>query len=135
MRPKKRAADRIDRQLAGARRRSGARELCPRVVASRFRPDPTRPGRHDRLEQSFASSSSSPRCCALATAFAACGGGGGSDDPQAVVDEATLKGIESGDIDLSLAIDVEGEKGGNVDVNLSGPFQSEERRAACPSST
>ena len=61
---------------------------------------------------------------ALASAFAACGGGS-SDSPQAVVDEATLQGIESGDIDLSLGIDVKGEKSGHVDVGLSGPFQKE----------
>lgn len=62
---------------------------------------------------------------ALAAALAACGGGGGSDDPQAVVDEATLQGIESGKIDLSLDVNVKGEKSGNVDVSLSGPFQSD----------
>jgi hypothetical protein len=61
---------------------------------------------------------------ALASAFAACGGGS-SDSPQAVVDEATLQGIESGNVDLSLAIGVKGEKSGHVDVSLSGPFQSE----------
>jgi hypothetical protein len=60
---------------------------------------------------------------ALATAFAACGGG--SDDPQSVVDEATLQGIESGNVDLSLGIDVKGSEGGHLDVGLSGPFQSE----------
>ena len=59
---------------------------------------------------------------ALASALVACGGGG-SDSPQAVVDEATLQGIESGDIDLSLAIGIKGEKSGHVDVSLSGPFQ------------
>jgi hypothetical protein len=62
---------------------------------------------------------------ALAAAFAACGGGGGSDDPQAVVDEATLQGIESGKIDLSLEIGVKGEESGQIDVSLSGPFQSD----------
>jgi hypothetical protein len=61
---------------------------------------------------------------ALATAFAACGGGG-SSDPQTVVDEATLQGIESGNVDLSLGIDVKGSEGGHLDVGLSGPFQSE----------
>lgn len=61
---------------------------------------------------------------ALASAFAACGGGG-SDSPQAVVDEATLQGVESGDINLSLGIDVKGGKSGHVDVGLSGPFQKE----------
>jgi hypothetical protein len=65
---------------------------------------------------------------ALATAFAACGdsGGGSSADPQTVVDDATLQGIESGDIDLSLGIDVQGRDGGSVDVSLSGPFQSQD---------
>lgn len=62
---------------------------------------------------------------ALASALAACGGGGGSDDPQAIVDEATLQGIESGAIDLTVDAKVQGDKGGNVDVKLSGPFQSE----------
>jgi hypothetical protein len=61
---------------------------------------------------------------ALATAFAACGGGG-SNDPQSVVDEATLQGIESGNVDLSLGIDVKGGKGGHLDIGLSGPFQGE----------
>jgi hypothetical protein len=61
---------------------------------------------------------------ALATAFAACGGGG-SNDPQSVVDEATLQGIESGNVDLSLGIDVKGSKGGHLDIGLSGPFQGE----------
>jgi hypothetical protein len=61
---------------------------------------------------------------ALATAFAACGGGS-SDSPQAVVDEATLQGVESGNLDFSLGIGVKGEKSGNVDVSLSGPFQKE----------
>jgi hypothetical protein len=60
---------------------------------------------------------------ALATAFAACGGS--SDDPQSVIDEATLQGIESGNVDLSLGIDVKGSEGGHLDVGLSGPFQGE----------
>jgi len=61
---------------------------------------------------------------ALSAAFAACGGGS-SDDPQTVVEEATLKGIESGKLNLAVDVNVQGEKGGKVDVNLSGPFQSE----------
>lgn len=61
---------------------------------------------------------------ALATAFAACGGGG-SSDPQSIVDEATLQGIESGNVDLSLGIDVKGSNGGHLDIGLSGPFQGE----------
>lgn len=61
----------------------------------------------------------------LTAALAACGGGGGSDDPQQVVDEATLQGIESGNLDLSIGVKTEGRKSGNVDVSLSGPFQGE----------
>lgn len=65
---------------------------------------------------------------ALATAFAACGGSSdsASGDPQQVVDDATLQGIESGNLDLSLKISAEGEEGGSIDVSVSGPFQSED---------
>jgi hypothetical protein len=62
---------------------------------------------------------------ALASAFAACGSSGDSDDPQTVVDEATLQGIESGDVDLSMGIGIKGKKSGHIDVSLSGPFQGE----------
>jgi hypothetical protein len=62
---------------------------------------------------------------ALATVFAACGSSdSSSDDPQQVVDSATLEGVESGDIDLSLAVKSEGDEGGDIDVSLSGPFQA-----------
>jgi hypothetical protein len=61
---------------------------------------------------------------ALSVALAACGGGS-SDDPQTVVEEATLKGIESGKMDLAVDVNVQGEKAGKVNINLSGPFQSE----------
>jgi hypothetical protein len=62
---------------------------------------------------------------ALAVALVACGGGG-SDDPQAIVDEATLRGIESAEIDLTVALDAKGQKGGQVDISLSGPFQAKD---------
>jgi hypothetical protein len=62
---------------------------------------------------------------ALTALLAACGSSS-SDDPQAVVEDATLQGIESGNIDMSLGIDVKGEKSGHIDVSVSGPFQSEE---------
>jgi hypothetical protein len=62
----------------------------------------------------------------VATGLVACGGGGGSDDPQTIVNEATLQGIESGNLDLSLGLDIKGESGGHVDVSLSGPFQKED---------
>jgi hypothetical protein len=62
---------------------------------------------------------------ALSAVLAACGGGG-SDDPQTVVEEATLKGVESGKLNLAVDLNVQGEKSGKVDVALSGPFQSED---------
>jgi hypothetical protein len=65
---------------------------------------------------------------ALATTIGACGDSGGSsagsdEDPQEIVDSATFKGIESGNLDLSLGIDASGEEGGHIDVSLAGPFQ------------
>jgi hypothetical protein len=64
---------------------------------------------------------------ALATAFAACGGSSSDksgESPQKVVNEATLQGIDSGQLDLSLGVKAAGNQGGDVDVSLSGPFQS-----------
>jgi hypothetical protein len=63
---------------------------------------------------------------ALATAFAACGGSSdsSSENPQQVIDSASFEGVESGTIDLSLGIKSAGKEGGDVDVSLSGPFQS-----------
>lgn len=61
----------------------------------------------------------------FAAALSACGSSG-SDDPQSVVDEATLQGVDSGKIDLAVKADVQGKKGGDLNISLSGPFQSEE---------
>jgi len=61
---------------------------------------------------------------ALAIAFAACGGSSSSEDPQKVIDNASLEGVKSANLDLSLGIKAEGEEGGDVNVALSGPFQS-----------
>jgi hypothetical protein len=62
---------------------------------------------------------------ALATAFAACGSSDkSSEDPQQVIDNASLEGVTSGDVDLSLGIKSAGDEGGDVNVSLSGPFQS-----------
>jgi hypothetical protein len=58
---------------------------------------------------------------ALATAFAACGGSSSSEDPQKVIDSASFEGVTSANLDLSLGIKAEG---GDVNVALSGPFQS-----------
>ena len=62
----------------------------------------------------------------LAALLSACGGGGGgsSEDPQKVIESATFEGVESGDIAMTLNVNSEGEKGGEVKVDLSGPFQS-----------
>jgi hypothetical protein len=64
---------------------------------------------------------------AIGAGLAACGGGSGKSDesPQSVLDEATLQGIESGNIDLSLGVKAQGAEGGHLDVSLSGPFQGE----------
>jgi hypothetical protein len=61
---------------------------------------------------------------ALAITLVACGGGG-NEDPQTVVDEATLQGVESANLELALGMDLKGKEGGHLDVSLSGPFQSE----------
>jgi hypothetical protein len=61
---------------------------------------------------------------ALCALLSACGGGGSSEDPQKVVEQATFEGVESGDVALSVHVKSEGEKGGEVKVDLSGPFQS-----------
>jgi len=63
---------------------------------------------------------------ALASVFAACGGGGGdssNEDPQKVVENASLEGVKSGELDLSLSVNAEGEEGGELDVSLAGPFE------------
>ena len=65
---------------------------------------------------------------ALAAALAACGSSGSSnsnENPQTVVNDATLKGIKSGNLNLALRVKVEGDEGGNLDLSLSGPFQGE----------
>lgn len=79
--------------------------------------------RHRALYAIAAALASIAACFALA----ACGGGGdkSSESPQSVLDEATLQGIESGNIDLSVGVKAPGSEGGNVDVSLSGPFQGE----------
>lgn len=62
---------------------------------------------------------------AIATAFAACGSSDNSSEgPQQVIDNATLEGVESGDIDLSIGVKSEGKESSDIDVELSGPFQS-----------
>lgn len=61
---------------------------------------------------------------ALGAGLAACGGD--SADPQALVDDATLQGIESGVFDLEVDLKVAGDKGGRVSIAIAGPFQGED---------
>jgi hypothetical protein len=70
-------------------------------------------------------------CAAMVSVFAACGGSddsGSSDrsgeDPQKVIEDAGLEGVKSGEVDLSLHVKSEGDEGGDVEVNLSGPFEA-----------
>lgn len=62
----------------------------------------------------------------VAAALAACGSSGGKsgEDPQKVIEGATLKGVDSGNLDLSVGVTAKGNEGGHVDVALSGPFQA-----------
>ena len=64
---------------------------------------------------------------AASVVLAACGGGDdkSGESPQAVLEEATLEGIESGKLDLSLDVKAPGAEGGNLDFSLSGAFQGE----------
>jgi len=64
---------------------------------------------------------------ALSAALAACGGSGdkSGESPQTVLEEATLQGIESGDVDLRLDLSAPGSEGGKLNIALSGPFQGE----------
>jgi hypothetical protein len=63
---------------------------------------------------------------ALAAVFAACGGSSdsSSEDPQKVIEEASLEGVKSGELNLSMHVKSEGEEGGEVEVNVSGPFEA-----------
>jgi hypothetical protein len=63
---------------------------------------------------------------ALAAGLVACGGGSdkSGEDPQKVIESATLRGVDSGDLDLSLGITASGSEGGKVDVKVDGPFQA-----------
>lgn len=64
---------------------------------------------------------------ALASILAACGGGGSDnsgEDPQKVIENASLEGVKSGEFDMSLHVNSEGDEGGEADVSLSGPFEA-----------
>jgi hypothetical protein len=63
-----------------------------------------------------------------ATGLVACGGGGGNSDasPQSVLDGATMEGVESANLEAKVEVVASGSEGGEVDVTLSGPFESVE---------
>ena len=46
------------------------------------------------------------------------------EDPQKVIENASLEGVKSGELDLSLHVNAEGNEGGEVEVSLSGPFEA-----------
>ena len=48
----------------------------------------------------------------LAALLSACGGGGGGgdEDPQKVIEQSTFEGVESGEVDLSMNVKVDGTK-------------------------
>lgn len=65
----------------------------------------------------------------LVTALAACGGGSGDNadaSPDSVLDSATLEGIESADLDATIQVSASGKDGGDLQISLSGPFESVE---------
>ncbi len=71
---------------------------------------------------------------ALAATLAACGGSSSNseEDPQKVIENATLEGVKSGNLDLSLNVNSTGKEGGNVKVSLSGPFQGNGGKETLP---
>lgn len=62
----------------------------------------------------------------LTAVLAACGGGGdsSSEDPQKVIENASFEGVTSGSLDAKIGVKSSGAEGGDVNVTLSGPFQS-----------
>lgn len=61
---------------------------------------------------------------ALVSIFAACGSSSNNEDPQQVVEEASLEGVKSGELDVSLHVKSSGKEGGELDLSLSGPFEA-----------
>lgn len=67
----------------------------------------------------------------LAVVFAACGGGdddgggdgGSGDDPQQLLENAGLKGVKSGELEMSMHLLAQGENAGELDLSVSGPFE------------
>jgi hypothetical protein len=65
---------------------------------------------------------------ALSVVPAGCGSSNGetsAESPQAALEEATLRGIESGKLNLALELRAPGPEGGTVQAQLSGAFQGQ----------
>jgi hypothetical protein len=66
----------------------------------------------------------------LATTLVACGGGGGGggEDPNKVLDQtfsSSIPPVKSGDLGLKLTAKASGKQAGNLNLELSGPFESQ----------
>lgn len=59
-----------------------------------------------------------------ATVLTACGGDSGGDAGE-VIDSATLQGVESGKLELSVDVKTQGEADGNLKLSVAGAFQGE----------
>jgi hypothetical protein len=68
----------------------------------------------------------------LVAVLAACGSSSSSEDPQKVIEEASLSGVKSGNLNLSLHIKGTGGNHENLDLSLSGPFQSSGGKESLP---
>ena len=60
-----------------------------------------------------------------ATALAACGGSGGEESPREILDSVSFEGVESAGFDASLGVRASGKDAADIDVDVSGKFQSE----------
>lgn len=61
---------------------------------------------------------------AASVALAACGGGGEAD-PREAIENATLEGVGSGQVEVSATLSSEGEDGGDLELSLEGSFQEQ----------
>jgi hypothetical protein len=59
----------------------------------------------------------------------AMGCGGGDESPESTLRDASMEGIDSGNVDLSLQVSSVGRESGNVELSLTGPFR---RKAELP---
>lgn len=103
---------------------------CTLAILSRWRDAPGavaanfEPSQEDKPLTRFRNLILFAAVAALAVGLVACGGDdGGGENPRQVLEGATLKGVESGNLDLSLSVKAEGDGGADLDIAVSGPFQ------------